>query len=81
MKRGKIIKSIADTICHAPFAYNPKWKTLPESAKMNYQRILSILKLWENNGCITLLDDEEYAFILHPEKLPSKEQLIEESKF
>ncbi len=82
MKRWKIIKSIADVICHDPFSFSPKWKwkALPQELKSEYQRVLPILKLWEAAGYITLLEDEEYAFVLHPEKLPSKEQLIKESK-
>jgi hypothetical protein len=78
MKRWKIVKAIADLICHDPFAYDSKWKweALPESAKDEFQRILPILKLWEEKGYLTLLEDEEYAFILHPENLPNKEVLL-----
>jgi hypothetical protein len=78
MKRWKIVKAIADVICHDPFAYDPKWKwkALPESAKNEFQRIQPILKLWEEKGYLTLLEDEEYAFILHPENLPNKEVLL-----
>ncbi|MBN2744009.1 MAG: hypothetical protein JXR39_08965 [Marinilabiliaceae bacterium] len=78
VKQSKIVKLIADIICHDPFAYNPKWKwkDLPENVRSDYHRILPILKLWEKNGYITLLEDGEYAFILHPEKLPNKIDLL-----
>jgi hypothetical protein len=78
MKRSKVIKAIADVICHDPFAFDPKWKwiSLPECAKSEYDRILPILKIWEKNGFITLLEDDEYAFIIHPEKLPRKDDLL-----
>lgn len=82
MKRWQIIKEIVDIICHDPFAYDPKWKwkALPENAVNDYERILPILKLWEEKGYITLLEEDEYAFVLHPEKLPSKEDLLKLSK-
>lgn len=78
MKRSKIIKIIADTICHDSFAYNPKWKwsALPEIVRIEYSLVLPTLKLWEKNGFITLLEDKEYIFIVHPEKLPNKDELI-----
>ena len=82
MKRWKVIQSIVDTICHDPFGYNPKWKwkALPVNARNEYQRILPILKAWESNGYISLLEDEEYAFIVYPEKLPNKEHLMQISR-
>ena len=82
MQRWKIIKALADVICQDPFAYDPKWKwkALPQSAKKEFQRILPILKLWEEKGYLTLLEDEEYAFILHPENLPNKEELLNVSE-
>lgn len=32
--------------------------------------------LWIKKNYITLLDDEEYAFVVHPQKLPDREQLM-----
>ncbi len=82
MKRKKIIKLVADTICHDPFAYDPKWKwsSLPKYTKIEYKQILPILQFWEKKGYITLLECEDYAFIVHPEKLPKKEELIQLSQ-
>ena len=44
------------------------------------ERILPVLKEWEHKGYLTLIYDEKIAFALNVEKLPSKEQLIEESR-
>lgn len=34
---------------------------------------------WQENGYIKLIEDDDIVFSFIPEKLPSKEQLIEES--
>lgn len=82
MKRSKIIKIIADTICHDPFAYSPKWKwkAFPKIVKSEYERIKPILKIWESKGFIKLLnDDDEYIFITYPDKLPNRKKLLVEN--
>lgn len=81
MKKKKIIEILVNAICHDPLSYDPIWKrvALPNAVNDNYNKILSTLKLWENNGYIKLLNDDEYAFVIYPENLPSKERLIEES--
>ena len=44
-------------------------------------KVLPVLKEWEHKGYLTLIYDEKIAFILNVEKLPSKEKLIEESRY
>ena len=52
---------------------------LNKNLRNNYERIRPILLKWQENGYIKLIEDNEIAFSFIPEKLPSKEQLIEES--
>ena len=52
---------------------------LNKNIRNNYERISPILLKWQENGYIKLIEDNEIAFSFIPEKLPSKEQLIEES--
>ena len=53
---------------------------LNKNIRDNYERIRPILLKWQENGYIKLIEDNEIAFSFIPEKLPSKEQLIEESR-
>ena len=52
---------------------------LNKNIRNNYERIRPILLKWQENGYIKLIKDNEIAFSFIPEKLPSKEKLIEES--
>jgi hypothetical protein len=52
---------------------------LNENIRDNYKKIRPILLKWQENGYIKLIEDEDIVFSFIPEKLPSKEQLIEES--
>ena len=52
---------------------------LNKNIRNNYERIRHILLKWQENGYIKLIEDNEIAFSFIPEKLPSKEKLIEES--
>ena len=52
---------------------------LNKNLRNKYERIRPILLKWQENGYIKLIEDNEIAFSFIPEKLPSKEQLIEES--
>ena len=52
---------------------------LNENIRDNYKKIRPILLKWQENGYIKLIEDNEIAFSFIPEKLPSKEKLIEES--
>jgi len=81
MKTKKIIQIIIDNICHDKYAYDPTWRWdwLPPIVKECYNKILPILIMWEEKGYINLIEDGETIFIVHPEKLPEKEKLIEES--
>ena len=52
---------------------------LNKNIRNNYKRIRPILLKWQENGYIKLIEDNEIAFSFIPEKLPSKEKLIEEN--
>ena len=52
---------------------------LNKNIRNNYERIRPILLKWQENGYIKLIEDNEISFSFIPEKLPSKEKLIEES--
>ena len=52
---------------------------LNKNIRNNYKKIRPILLKWQENGYIKLIEDNDIAFSFIPEKLPSKEQLIEES--
>ena len=52
---------------------------LNKNIRNNYERFRPILLKWQENGYIKLIEDNEIAFSFIPEKLPSKEKLIEES--
>ena len=52
---------------------------LNKNIRNNYKRIRPFLLKWQENGYIKLIEDNEIAFSFIPEKLPSKEKLIEES--
>jgi hypothetical protein len=53
---------------------------LNKNFKNNYQKVRPVLVYWQKKGYITLIEDNEVIFIFHPEKLPTKEMLNEESK-
>lgn len=52
---------------------------LNKNIRTNYKRIRPILLKWQENGYIKLIEDDNIVFSFIPEKLPSKEQLIEEN--
>ena len=54
-------------------------EVLNENIQDNYKKIRPILLKWQENGYIKLIEDDDIVFSFIPEKLPSKEQLIEES--
>lgn len=51
---------------------------LNKNIRTNYKRIRPTLLKWQGNGYIKLIEDNDIVFSFIPEKLPSKEQLIEE---
>ena len=53
---------------------------LNKNIRNNYERIRPILLKWQENGYIKLIEDDDIVFSFIPEKLLSKEQLIEESR-
>ena len=52
---------------------------LNKNIRNNYKRIRPILLKWQENGYIKLIEDDDIVFSFIPERLPLKEQLIEES--
>ena len=85
MKRSRLIIIIINYIYHdniylmSPIVDWNLLDVLNENIRDNYKKIRPILLKWQENGYIKLIEDNEIAFSFIPEKLPSKEQLIEES--
>ena len=85
MKRSRLIIIIINYIYHDNIYLMSSivdWNLLDvlnKNIRNNYERIRPILLKWQENGYIKLIEDNEIAFSFIPEKLPSKEKLIEES--
>lgn len=85
MKRWKLVDIIINYIYHdniylvSPILDWDLMKILNKQFKENYQKIRPVLLVWEKKGYITLVENSEVMLVFHPEKLPSKEQLIKES--
>ena len=85
MKRSRLLLRIINYIYHdniylmSPIVDWNLLDVLNKNIRNNYERIRPILLKWQENGYIKLIEDNEIAFSFIPEKLPSKEQLIEES--
>ena len=85
MKRSRLLLIIINYIYHDnTYLMSPivDWNLLDvlnKNIRNNYERIRPILLKWQENGYIKLIEDNDIAFSFIPEKLPSKEQLIEES--
>ena len=85
MKRSRLIIRIINYIYHdniylmSPIVDWNLLDVLNKNIRNNYERIRPLLLKWQENGYIKLIEDNEIAFSFIPEKLPSKEKLIEES--
>lgn len=85
MKRSRLLLLIINYIYHdniylmSPIVDWNLLDVLNKNLRNNYERTRPILLKWQENGYIKLIEDNEIAFSFIPEKLPSKEQLIEES--
>ena len=85
MKRSRLLLVIINYIYHdniylmSPIVDWNLLDVLKKNIRNNYKRIRPILLKWQENGYIKLIEDNDIAFSFIPEKLPSKEQLIEES--
>lgn len=85
MKRSRLLLLIINYIYHdniylmSPIVDWNLLDVLNKNIRNNYERIRPILLKWQENGYIKLIEDNDIAFSFIPEKLPSKEQLIEES--
>lgn len=84
MKRRKLIMIIINYIYHdniyltSPIVDWNLLDVLSKNIRTNYERIRPILLKWQENGYIRLTEDSDVVFSFIPEKLPSKERLIEE---
>ena len=85
MKRSRLIIIIINYIYHdniylvSPIVDWNLLDVLNKNIRNNYKKIRPILLKWQENEYIKLIEDNEIAFSFIPEKLPSKEKLIEES--
>ena len=85
MKRSRLLLIIINYIYHdniylmSPIVDWNLLDVLNENIRDNYKKIRPILLKWQENGYIKLIEDDNIVFSFIPEKLPSKEQLIEES--
>ena len=85
MKRSRLLLIIINYIYHdniylmSPIVDWNLLDVLNKNIRNNYERIRPILLKWQENGYIKLIEDNDIAFSFIPEKLPSKEQLIEEN--
>ena len=85
MKRSRLLLIIINYIYHdniylmSPIVDWNLLDVLNKNIRNNYERIRPILLKQQENGYIKLIEDNEIAFSFIPEKLPSKEKLIEES--
>ena len=86
MKRSRLIIIIINYIYHdnidlmSPIVDWNLLDVLNKNIRDNYERIRPILLKWQENGYIKLIEDDDIVFSFIPEKLPSKEKLIEESR-
>lgn len=84
MKRSRLIMIIINYIYHdniylmSPIVDWNLLDVLNKNIRTNYKRIRPTLLKWQRNGYIKLIEDNDIVFSFIPEKLPSKEQLIEE---
>ena len=85
MKRSRLLLIIINYIYHdniylmSPIVDWNLLDVLNKNIRDNYERIRPILLKWQENGYIKLIEDNDIVFSFIPEKLPSKEKLIEES--
>ena len=85
MKRSRLLLVIINYIYHdniylmSPIVDWNLLDVLNKNIRNNYERIRPILLKWQENGYIKLIEDDDIVFSFIPEKLLSKEQLIEES--
>ena len=85
MKRSRLLLLIINYVYHdniylmSPIVDWNLLDVLNKNIRNNYERIRPILLKWQENGYIKIIEDNDIAFSFIPEKLPSKEQLIEES--
>ena len=85
MKRSRLIIIVINYICHdniylmSPIVDWNLLDVLNKNIRNNYKRIRPILLKWQENGYIKLIEDDDIVFSFIPERLPLKEQLIEES--
>jgi hypothetical protein len=74
----KSLKFIIEDLYHDIYGRNPRrsWHVLGKLIKSNYPKIRPTLLQWQEKGYITLIEDDATIFMVHPDKLPSKEELL-----
>ena len=86
MKRSRLIIIIINYIYHdniylvSPIVDWNLLDVLNKNIRNNYKKIRPILLKWQENEYIKLIEDDDIVFSFIPEKLPSKEKLIEDSR-
>lgn len=76
--RKRSLKNIVDDLYHDIYGRNPtrSWHVLGKLVKENYPKIRPTLLQWQEKGYITLIEDDDNIFTVHPDNLPSKEELL-----
>jgi len=74
----KCLKLIIADLYHDIYGRNPKrsWYVLGKLVKDNYPKIRPTLLQWQEKGYITLIEDDDNIFTVHPDKLPPKDVLL-----
>ena len=86
MKRSRLLLIIINYIYHdniylmSPIVDWNLLDVLNKNIRNNYKKIRPILLKWQENEYIKLIEDDDIVFSFIPEKLPSKEKLIEDSR-
>lgn len=85
MKRSKMMRIIINYIYHdniylmSPIVGWNLLDVLNKNIRNNYGKIKPILLEWQEKGYINLIENDDIVFSFIPEKLPTKEQLMNES--
>lgn len=85
MKRSKMMRIIINYIYHdniylmSPIVDWNLLDVLNKNIRNNYEKIKPILLEWQEKGYINLIENDDIVFSFIPEKLPTKEQLMNES--
>ena len=85
MKRKNLIKLLVDTIYRdniyliTPIIDWDLMDIVNKHFRANYNKVLPVLLKWQEKEYISLINDDEYIFMLFPENLPARDVLLLES--